>query len=365
MGARLRPGTEVYVNPELSGGGGDSGARGVAGFPNGETFRIGDARPVLYAARLYVRQVFGFGSETEKLDDGPNQVAGTAAARRLTVVAGKFGLADFFDANAYAKDPRSQFMNWTLMAAGAWDYPADTRGYTWGLMTEWRQPEWSVRGAAVAEPKVANQLDMDRNLGRAHGFVVEGELPSRLSDGRKGAARLLVFLNEAHMGNYDQALAQPGTPDVTKTRAYGRTKYGISFNGDQELTDTLGGFARASWSDGRNETWTFTEVDASESFGAEWKPSRWGRAQDRWGAAVVANELSGPHRRYLSNGGYGFLIGDGGLHYGPEMIAETYYRVPVRDGLFVSPDYQFLVNPGYNRSRGPAQVWAVRVHAEF
>jgi high affinity Mn2+ porin len=369
LGARLRPGTEIYLNPELSGGGGDSGARGVAGFPNGETFRIGDSRPVLYAARLYVRQMFGFGAETETLPDGPNQAADTVAVRRLTVAAGKFALGDFFDANPYAHDPRGQFMNWTLMGAGAWDFPADTRGYTWGLMLEYREPSWAVRGAAVAEPKSANQLDMDRRVGRANGSVVEGERVLHLIPGRRGTARLLFFLNQADMGRYDQAIADAAragsVPSVSSTRKYGRTKYGVSFNADHELTGTLGGFARASWNDGRSETWAFTEVDASESFGAEWKPARWGRAQDRWGVAAAANELSNPHRRYLSNGGVGFMVGDGALHYGPELIAETYYRFPVREHLFVTPDYQFLVNPGYNRDRGPVSVWAVRVHAEF
>ena len=369
MGMRFIPGTEVYLNPELSGGRGISGATGVAGQMNGEIYRVGDAAPVVSTARLFVRQVFGFGGETEKIDDGLNQVAGTAATRRLTVVAGKFSLVDYFDANAYSHDPRSQFLNWTLMSPGAWDYPADTRGYTWGAMAEWHQPEWAARAAFVAEPKQANQLDLDRRVGRANGSVVEGEHQLHFIGGRKGAARLLVYVNQSDMGNYDQAIANAaragGIPNVVSTRKYGRTKYGFSFNADQELTDSLGGFARGSWSDGRNETWAFTEVDASEALGVEWKPARWGRADDRWGAAFVSNELSGPHRRYLADGGYGFLLGDGALRYGPEMIAETYYRFPVREHLFVSPDYQFVVNPGYNRDRGPAQVWALRVHAEF
>jgi high affinity Mn2+ porin len=365
LGARLRPGTELYANPELTAGSGISGSRGVAGFPNGETFRIGDTAPTVYAARLYVKQIFGLGGGTERLEEGVNQVAGAADARRLTFVAGKFGLADFFDGNAYARDPRSQFMNWTLMAAGAWDYPADTRGYTWGLATEYREPGWAVRGAVVAEPKEANGLDFDRRVGRANGSVIEGERALSLLDGRKGTARLLIYLNQARMGNYDRALGRPGAPEIIATRQYGRTKYGASFNADHELSETLGGFARASWSDGRNETWTFTEVDASQSFGVEWTPARWSRPRDRWGAAGAINELSGPHRRYLANGGRGFLLGDGALHYGPEMIAETYYRWEAREHLFVSPDYQFLIDPGYNRSRGPVSVWAVRVHAEF
>ena len=369
MGMRVIPGTEVYLDPELSGGRGISGALGVAGQTNGEIYRVGDAAPVVSVARLFLRQVFGFGTETEKIDDGVNQVAGSAAAQRLTVVAGKFSLVDYFDANAYSHDPRSQFLNWTLMSPGAWDYPADTRGYTLGVMTEWHDPEWAVRGAFVAEPKQANQLDLDRRIGRANGSVVEGEHQLHFIDGRKGTARLLGYLNQADMGNYNEAIwngAQAAAaPNVVSTRKYGRIKYGFSFNADQELTDTLGGFARASWSDGRNESWAFTEVDASEALGVEWKPARWGRADDRWGAAVVSNELSGPHRRYLANGGDGFLLGDGALHYGPEMIAETYYRFPVREHLFVSPDYQFIVNPGYNRDRGPAQVWGLRLHAEF
>ena len=364
LGARLRPGTELYLNPELSGGRGMSGVLGLAGQPNGETFRIGDPKPAISTARLYLRQVFGLGGGTQALDDGPNQIAETADARRVTVVAGKFSLVDFFDGNAYALDPRSQFMNWALMDSAAWDYPADTRGYTWGLMTEYREPEWSVRGAAAAMPKAANQLDMDRRIGRAHGFVVEGEHRTRLRD-RSGSARLLLFLNEAHMGNYDSALAAPGAPDVTATRAYGRTKYGAAVSADQELADHLGGFTRLSWSDGRNETFVYTEVDASEAVGIEWAPARWGRASDRWGVAAVANELSGPHRRYLAAGGLGFLLGDGALHYGPETILETYYRFSPMAHLWVSPDAQLVFNPGYNRARGPVQIGGLRIHVEL
>ncbi len=364
LGARLRPGTEVYVDPELAGGRGIGGATGLGGVANGETFRVGDPRPTVHTARLYAKQVFGLGGGTENLDEGPNQVATTADARRVTVVAGKFSLADFFDGNAYSHDPRSQFLNWALMDSAAWDYPADTLGYTWGVMTEYRDAGWSARVAAVAEPKIANQLDMDRRIGRAHGFAWELEKKTVLA-GRPGTTRLLAYLNEAHMGNYDQALAQPGTPDVTATRAYGRTKYGVGLSADQELAEHLGAFTRLSWNDGRNETWAFTEVDASEALGAEWTPAAWGRGADRWGAAAVFNELSDPHRRYLAAGGNGFLLGDGALHYGPEAILETYYKFPVRDGLWISPDAQFILNPGYNRARGPASVWAVRVHAEL
>ncbi len=369
LGARLLPGTEVYLDPELSGGRGIGGAVGLAGFPNGEIYRVGDPQPTLYTARLYVQQRFGFGGGREVLKDDQNQLAETVDADRLTVVLGKFALTDFFDDNAYAHDPRTQFLNWTLMGAAAWDYPADTRGYTWGGMVEYREPDWAVRGAFVAEPKSANGLQLDTRVGRANGSVVEAEHALALVGGRKGTARLLAYVNQADMGNYNDALAQAaltgGTPNVVATRAYGRTKYGVSFNADQELTDSLGAFTRDSWSDGRNESWAFVEVDASESAGLEWTPTALGRPDDKLGAAEVVNELDSPHRRYLADGGNGFMLGDGGLHYGPEMITEVYYRVPLAAGLWLTPDYQFFANPAYNRSRGPVQVWSVRVHLEM
>jgi high affinity Mn2+ porin len=368
-GVRLAPGTEFYYNPEISGGRGLSSANGLAGFPNGEIYRVGDPEPTLYTARLYLQQRFGFGGGKEKQEDDENQIAETLDADRLTIVAGKFSLIDFFDNNAYAHDPRTQFLNWVLMGSAAWDYPADTRGYTWGAMTEYHEADWAVRGAVVGAPKQAHGRQLDQRIGRANGSVIEGEHAISLANGRKGTARLLAYVNQADMGNYDDAISlgqQTGTaPNVVATRAYGRTKYGFSFNADQEISDTLGVFTRDGWSDGANESWAFVEIDVSQSVGLEWKPAAWGRPDDRFGLAEVANELNAPHRRYFEDGGYGFMLGDGGLHYGPELITEAYYRVPLVAHLWVTPDYQFFVNPAYNRSRGPVQVYSLRLHAEL
>ena len=302
------------------------------------------------------------------MEDGPNQLPGSVPQERLTLTAGKFGMMDWFDSNAYSHDPRSQFMNWNLANSGAWDYPADTFGYTWGMVAEYRRPAWAVRGAAVAEPEVANEVKMDTRVGRAQGFAVEAERRSPWED-YKGTFRFLVFLNQAHMGNYDQAIAQAQAagqaPDVTQSRAYGHIKYGFTSSDDLQLTDALGAFVRLSWSDGRNETWAYTEADGSAAAGLDWTAAKFGRPGDHWGFAELADVLSNPHRRYLADGGLGFQLGDGGLHYGPEIITETYYSIRLKDWLMVSPDGQLLVNPGYNRSRGPVPVWGVRVHAEF
>lgn len=364
LGARLRPGTEVYFDPELAGGRGMSSTLGIAGFPNGEVYRVGDPQPTIQTARLFVKQTFDLGGATEDVADAQNQIAGKAAERRVTIVAGRFSLADDFDANAYSHDPRTQFMNWGLMSSLAWDYPADTRGYTWGAMAEYRTPGWAVRAAAAAEPLYANMMQLDRRFGRAHGLVAEGERSFSWRD-HAGTARLLVYFNEARMGSYDQTLARAqrtGTiPDVAQTRAYGRTKYGFTSSDDLALSDRLGAFARVSWDDGRNETWAFAEADQSAALGLDWNP----RGKDHWGAAQLINGLSGPHRRYLAAGGDGFMLGDGALHYGPELVTETYYKVPLNDMLSVTPDAQLVINPGYNRDRGPIPVWGLRVHAEF
>ncbi len=358
--------TQLYLDPELSGGQGMSGAEGIAGFPNGETYRIGNPEPVVKTARLYVQQAIALGDETERVDEDLNQIAGYAPRRRLTLVAGKFGMMDWFDNNAYSHDPRTQFMNWALANSAAWDYPADTFGYTWGFVAECHEPGWSLRAGAAAEPKVANQVDLDRRVLRAQGAAVEGE--RRLSwNGRPATLRLLLFSNQARMGNYDQAIGRAGgaAPDVTATRAYGRTKFGFTSSDDAALSDSLGAFTRLSWNDGRNETWAYDEVDGSLALGLDWLAGRWGRPQDHLAAAEVVNVLSGPHRRYLADGGLGFMLGDGALRSGPELDTELYYRIQVNPWLQVSPDAQLVVNPGYNRNRGPVPVWGVRVHAQL
>ena len=365
LGLRLRPGTEVYLDPEVSGGKGIGNALGIAGFANGEIFRVGDPSPTLTVARLYLQQVVGLGERTEEAGDGPNQVGGPLPEERLVLRAGRFSLADYFDDNAYSHDPRTQFMNWALMSSGAWDYPADTRGYTWGLTAELRSPEGALRAAAVQEPLSANELQLDPHVFRAHGLTVEGERALRIG-GRRGTTRLLLFLNEARMGSYQETLDTPGFGlDVTRSRGYTRTKYGFASSSDLELSDALGVLLRLSWNDGRNESWAFTEIDRSGALGLEWKPAGLGRPRDRWGLAQVVNGLSGDHRRYLEAGGEGFILGDGALNYGPELVTETYYKLQCGGSFALSPDVQFIVNPGFNRDRGPVLVWGLRLHEEF
>jgi high affinity Mn2+ porin len=288
-------------------------------------------------------------------------------SRRLTLTAGRFGVADLFDDNAFSHDPRTQFLNWALMSAGAWDYPADTRGYTWGLAADYTvEGVWSLRAAAVLVPKQANGLEMDTEVKQAEGLVAESEWHYSLGP-RRGAARALVFLNRARMGNYDQAIAAAaGTePDITSTRRAGRTKYGLAVNAEQAITPELGAFIRLSWNDGKNETWAFTEIDHSAAVGVVERGTPWLRPDDELGLALIAQGISTPHRRYLAAGGLGFIIGDGALDYGAEGVLEAYYRLALTRLVAFSPDYQFVLHPGYNTARGPVHVFGLRMHVEL
>ena len=369
IGRRLWRNAAVYFNPEVAGGSGLSGATGIGGAPNGETFRIGDPAPQLYLARLYVRQVWALNSETQDFPDDFNEVAGPRPTRYLALNVGKFSVADYFDQNSYSHDPRTQFFNWSLMSAGSWDYPANVRGYTVGAVLEYITPALALRAGVGAMPTDANGPSLDYNYGKAQALTAELTKPYTLN-GHPGAVRLLGFRNQAAMGSYRLAVQQagPAGPDVTAVRANGRTKYGFVLNAEQELSKEVGAFGRLSYNDGHNETWAFTEIDRSLSLGLTSTGARWHRPTDRLGAALVANGLSAAHRAYLAAGGSGFILGDGQLAYGLEYIGEVYYSFDFpRYHAAISPDYQIVINPGYNTNRlpGPVHIVALRLHVEF
>lgn len=365
-GARLWKGAQAFFNPEMSGGSGLSKTLGVAGFPNGETFRVGSAEPKIYIARLFLTQNFEWGKDKDTLNDDFNQLAGLKSKRYFSVTVGKWGMADYFDQNSFSHDPRSQFMNWSLMSNGAWDYPANTRGYAIGVYAELGQPTWTLRYAMTMVTTQPNGYIWDERIGKANSQTVEFEKRYAISN-QKGAFRILGFVNNGKPGNYNLALAEsPVAPDVESTEKYGRSKYGFGLNAEQNLTKNFGVFARASWNDGHTETYFFTEIDRSLSFGGVLNGQSWKRKYDEIGLAFVGNGLSGPHRNYLAAGGYGFIIGDGRLNYGTEMIGELYYKINAfQQKFFISPDYQFILHPAYNKDRGPVNVFSLRAHVEF
>ena len=366
LGMRPWRGTEVYFDPEIAGGEGFGNVTGIAGFPNGEIPRVEAATPTPYIARLYCLQTFGLGGDEETIESGPNQLPGKKDISRLTLAFGRLAASDWFDNNRYSHDPRSQFENWCVMYNGAWDYPADVRGYTWGGVLEFNQEQYAIRYGIFAEPKIANGPVLDQDFQQAYGQAWELELRHKLGN-RPGKTRWMFYTNKADMGNYRDSLAlSPIDPEIAATRTYASRKYGFCANFEQELTDDLGVFGRIGWNDGQTETWAFTEIDRTAAIGMSLKGTGWRRSQDVVGLALACNGLSAAHRDYLAAGGYGFIIGDGALNYQPEMIVESYYRWEVKkDAFWISPDFQFVNNPAYNHDRGPVTIWGLRAHFEF
>jgi high affinity Mn2+ porin len=368
FGLHLAQNTQLYFNPEVAGGRGFSATNGVANFPNGEMPRVATATPKPYLARLYITQDFGFGDAREATESGPNQLAGSRPVIRYSVTVGRFTVTDFFDNNKYTHDPRSQFMGWGIMYNGAWDYPADTRGYTWGWMHEFHTRRWSLRYASVAEPRVANGLRFDRRLLRDRGDIFEGEVRGK-PKGHDGAIRLLGFLHHTDSGTYADAIrlaAQSGTtPDVAATHRAGTLKYGFGVSADQEISKHVGVFGRLGWSDGKTEAFAFTAIDRLASGGVSVNGGLWKRPNDTAASEITASGLSGVHRLYLALGGQDFLIGDGRLNYARETISETYYRARLVPGFFATLDLQHIDKPAYNKDRGPVWVGSLRLHVEW
>ena len=368
FGLRLASNTQFYFDPEIAGGRGFSNTDGIANFPNGEMPRVSTAAPKPYIARLYVTQDFALGGEREAMESDENQLSGSRPAKRYSLTVGRFTVTDFFQANKYTNDPRTQFMGWATMYNGAWDYPADTRGYTWAWMHELRLARWSLRYASAAMPKVANGLRFDRRLFRDRADMIEGELRGHLHD-HEGAIRLLSYFNHADMGSYGAAIreaAQAGTrPDVMATRQIGALKYGFGVSAEQEVFKDVGVFGRLGWNDGKTESFAFTAVDRLGTAGVSVKGTGWKRSDDVVASGLTVGGLSAVHSQYLALGGYDFLIGDGRLRYGPETAWESYYSARLFNGFFATLGASHYDNPGYNRDRGPLWVGTLRLHLEL
>jgi carbohydrate-selective porin OprB len=365
---------QLYLDTEKFMGAGVSGATGLAGLTNGDVVRQGAANlpKTFYIARLFARFMLPLGREVAALERAQDQIPGTEATTRLELKIGRIAVNDDFDRNRYAGATRTEFMNWSLWANTAWDYAANTRGYTDGIVLSYVSPAWSLRYGIYRMPELANGQALVGSLRTARGENLE----LTLSPGAAGTiVRALLYRNTASMGIYDQALAAAAItgsiPSIVADDRPGRHKTGFGLNLEQPIADEgeTGVFARLGWNDGKTESFTFTEVDNEISVGGQLSGAHWRRPEDRLGLAVVSEGLSAPHREYLAAGGSGFLLGDGRLHYGREQILETYYRLQLLQvygiKLQLSPDFQLIHHPGYNEDRGPARFWAIRVHLEY
>jgi high affinity Mn2+ porin len=365
---RLEDNTVLVFDPEIAGGRGFSSVDGLANPSNGELPRVASAEPKPYLARLFIQHDFGFGSEKEHVESDQNKLGGERPVTRYSIYAGRFSVTDYFDDNNYTHDPRTQFMAWGVMYNGAWDYPADTRGYTWAIVQEFNTRNWAVRYGIAAEPKFANGSQFDRRLFRDHGQTVEAERRYSIRK-HAGVVRVLGFANRAQAGNYAEALklaAETGTtPSVIATRHVGTLKYGTGISFDQAITDDFGVFTRLGWNDGKTESFAFTAIDRLASGGVSLKGTRWKRKDDVVATSLTASGISAVHKEYLARGGLDFLIGDGQLNYAPEYVWESYYSARLFRGFFASFDLQHDTNLAYNHARGPVWIPSIRLHLEL
>lgn len=367
LGIRLWDGGALYINPEIDEGFGFDDTLGLAGFSSGEAYKVGRAEPYFRLPRAFIRQRFDLGGEPSSLSPGPNELGGTQTADNVVLTIGKFSVVDIFDNNSYAHDPRGDFLNWSVIDAAAFDYAADSWGYTVGVAAEWTHSWWTLRGGFFDLSTVPNSETLEPGFKE---FALVGEFEGRYElKGHPGKLKLLGFVNYGRMGSYSDAVqlgqATDSTPDTALVR-HNAWRPGIALNLEQEVTPEFGAFARISFNDGSKEAYEFTDVNGSVSVGLALKGSGWNRADDVVGLAAVVNGLSSAARAYFAAGGLGILIGDGQLpHYRSEDIVETYYAMRVGEHFTVGADYQYVTNPAYNRDRGPVSIFSLRLHAEF
>jgi len=369
-GYQLAKHTEALFDLESAGGRGISDALGMAGFTNVDVVRNPTLGSKPYIARAMVHHVFALSKDEQDAERTPTSLFTKLPTRRFELRAGKMSTADYFDVNSAGSDSHLQFLNWTAVNNGAYDYAADTRGYTVAAMAEYEDRSWGVRFAEALMPKVANGPSLDFNLLRARSENIELEFRPELLKERHTVVRLLSFINHANMGSYHEAVQAflAGVdirPTIEAHRKQGRIKYGLGLNAEQELTKTVRVFGRLGWNEGQNESFAYTEVDQAIEAGADWRLERWQRPTDKLGAVFITNGISRLHQLYLALGGNGFLLGDGKLTYGREDIVETYYTAHLWRGVYFSPELQWAAHPGYNKDRGPVVVPGLRLHLEL
>jgi hypothetical protein len=370
LGYLLGHGAETLLDIESTGGHGLSEALGIAGFTNLDVVRNPALGSAPYIAKVQFHQTVRLSKQDVAVERGTLGLATKAPARRLELRFGKMSTVDFFDVNGVGSDSHLQFENWAVDNNGAYDYAADTRGYTYGFLAEYQSVSWAFRFGEMLMPKVANGIELDWDVRRARGENYELELRPQLLAARKSVVRLLAYENHADMGDYREAVARykaglDPRPIIQHTERQGTVKYGFGVNVEQELPKDLRAFARLGWNEGQHESFAYTEVDSTAAVGADLAGRSWHRKLDKVGVAVVTNGISADHEHYLQNGGLGFILGDGSLRYGRENIVESYYTVHAWRGIFLSVDVQRIWNPGYNRDRGPVVVPGLRLHVDL
>ncbi len=385
LAARLWKGAELYWVPEVIAERPLSHLAGLGStIQNFELQKTGAPSASAYSSRLFLRQTISLGGKDEEKTSDPQQLATTETSRRLVFTVGNFSILDLLDKNSFSGDLRRQFLNMAFLSYAAYDFAADARGYAWGGVAELYWDKFTVRVGRVTAPKLPNQLDVDFRLDKVYGDQLEVEHNHTLF-GKAGAVRVLGYSNNENMGSFEEATTlhaadrtknattctsfsygsnNSSAPDLCFVRRM-QNKVGIGLNVEQHVTDDIGVFLRAMYSDGRTEVYSYTSTDRSFSFGVLAHGSLWHRPLDITGVGMGVGLISDSHAAYLKQGGVDGFIGDGNINVAPESVNEVFYSVNVSSNAWVTGDYQRITNPAYNADRGPVDIFGARFHAEF
>ncbi len=362
--------TDGILDIESAGGRGVSEALGLAGFTNLDVVRNPSLGSAPYLSQYMFHQVVGFTDELGDSQRSTTSLEPKLPVRRLELFLGRMGLPDFFDTNAVGTDSHLQFLNWTVDNNGAWDYAANTRGYTDAAVLQYTDHDFVAMYGLAAMPVVANGIDLQYQFHQGSAQNIEFDLNKSAFAGRKGALRLLGFVNHANMGDYrqqNQAFLAGLTPkpDITAHSFTDSMKYGVGLNFEQEVSANGRIYGRFGWNEGQHESFAYTECDQTFSFGGDYSLRGFRRPYDKLGLTFVTNAIKRDHQAYLKLGGLGFILGDGSLSYAREDIVEAYDNVHAWKGLYYALDLQFIDHPGYNQARGPVLMESVRMHVDF
>lgn len=368
VGKRLWNGGEFYLNPEIFQGMPFNGQLvGLGGFQNGELQKGAFESPVYYTARAFIRQTFDISGSQESYSSSPNRVKGMGRPNRLILSFGKLASLDYFDDNTYSHDPRTQFQNFSVFSMGAFGYAADSKGFTFGGVVEWYQDNWIFKGARLALPLVPNTPKLDYSLTKDYVDQIEVTKLHQVA-GQQGAIRALAYRQLAYMANYQDSLNESSknksTPEIVENRKHGTSSWGYGFNFEQALNREIGVFGRWSWHPGTTETQTL-DISKSISVGTSIKGTYWSKPDDTFGVGYAINSISSSEINYLKQGGMTAFIGDGNINYKPETVFESYYNTPLNKQTNLTFDFQKIANPAYNSSRGPINIWGLRLHFEL
>ncbi len=346
IAAKPWKGAEFLISPELASGNGVGNGAGIANYPNA-LYGYPQTKPYLF--RLQYKQEFNLAKNED------------SKVQSYNFTLGRFVIQEVLDVNPYAGNPKMDFLNFSHNMMSAWDASTTAYGWTYGFASSLVTKKGSINFCAVTVDSAAGGATPYLGVLKAHSFNLQYAQQYSIKK-KSGTIRFLGFLNTALSGNYNNFVVDSSGIASFDSLVDFNNKYGFAFDADMAISEDVGLFARASWNDGKTESFGYTETDFSLNAGALLSMPYIKRPHDIVGICASYNSISKPHRNFIAKGGTGFMLGDGYLDYAPESVVEAYYSCNLFADFYLTFDYQYAVNVGYNKSRGNTSFFAFRLN---